>query len=439
MGLNFLDMAKDVLTSQVIGKASEFLGEDAGMLSKGFSAAVTSILGSIVGKSSDTSGAGNLLGMLKEGGFDGGMLDNLGNVFSGGAATSGVLDAGGGLLKIFLGDKIGGVAEIISKVSGIGSGSSNKVLSLVAPMIMNMIGRAVKTKALDAIGLGKLMGSQGSLIASALPAGMGSLLGLDGLFDDDKDAISKTVERAADKASSIPGAIASTTTAATREVSTSGGRLMKLAIPALAILALIFSWQQGCFTKVADTAKDTTSGLEEATKDGMDKAGDMASGAAATIEDAAGDMKDAFAGAANRALEGISFITGSVGDQFSKFLAEDGSGDQSFNFNNLNFASDSGDIDGATTEIDNLGAVLKAYPAVSIEVNGYTDNQGNTDNNLALSELRANTVLQRLVAIGIDVSRLSAVGHGEANPIGDNNTAEGRSMNRRIEVKVTSK
>jgi len=440
MGLNLIDMAKDALTSQVIGKASEFLGEDAGMLSKGFGAAVPSILGAIVGKSSDTSGAGHLLGMLKEGGFDGGMLDNLGDIFSGGAATSGVLDSGGGLLKMFLGDKIGNVADIISKVSGIGQGSSNKVLSLVAPMIMSMIGKVVKNKALDAIGLGKLLGNQKSHLASALPAGMGSLLGLDGLLGGAKDTISKTVGVAANRATSTASTVSKTATAATKEVATTASSgLMKWAIPALIALGAFLAYQQGCFSKAVDATKDATSGMVDAAKDGMDKAGDMASGAAATIGDAAGDMKDAVAGAAAKALEGISFVAGSVGDQFSQFLASGGTGDQSFKFNNLNFASGSGTIEGATTEIDNLAAVLKAYPDVSIEINGYTDSQGNDDNNQALSELRANTVLQKLVANGIDVSRLSAVGHGEANPIGDNNTAEGRAMNRRIEIKVTSK
>jgi len=111
-----------------------------------------------------------------------------------------------------------------------------------------------------------------------------------------------------------------------------------------------------------------------------------------------------------------------------------------FKFANLNFASGSGDIAGETgIEVDNLAAVLKAYPNVAIEINGYTDSQGNDDNNQALSELRANTVMQKLIANGVDASRLAAVGHGEADPVGDNNTAEGRAMNRRIEVKVTAK
>jgi len=69
MGLNLIDMAKDALTGQIMDKAASFLGEDSGNLSKGFGAAIPSILGSIVGKSSDTGGAGALLGMLKEGGI----------------------------------------------------------------------------------------------------------------------------------------------------------------------------------------------------------------------------------------------------------------------------------------------------------------------------------------------------------------------------------
>lgn len=427
-------MAKDALTGQIMDKASSFLGEDSANLTKGFGAAIPSILGSIVGKSSSTGGAGQLLGMLKEGGFDGGMMDNLGDLFGGGAATSGALDAGGGLLKHFLGDKVGGVADIISKVSGIGSGSSNKILSLAAPMIMNMIGRVVKNKALDAVGLGSLLGSQKGFLANALPSGVGSLLGLGSMLTGAKDNVSAAVGAASSAATSAASAATNTAQAATAKASGGIGKwLLPLAVVLLAAWGIK---TYGC----AEKAGDAMSSVADAAKDGMDKAGDMAGAAASGIADAATGLSDAAVEAANKALEGIKFAAGSVGDEFSKFLASGADGDKTFKFSNLTFASGSGNIEGETgVEVDNLAAVLNAYPSVAIEINGYTDSQGNDDNNQALSELRANTVMQKLIANGVDATRLTAVGHGEANPVGDNATAEGRAMNRRIEVKITSK
>jgi type VI secretion system protein ImpK len=76
-----------------------------------------------------------------------------------------------------------------------------------------------------------------------------------------------------------------------------------------------------------------------------------------------------------------------------------------------------------------------------VTVTGYTDNvpirsRQFTSNN-ALSEERATQVMQMLQAAGVPAARLEAVGMGEANPIGDNGTAQGRAQNRRVEITVT--
>ena len=77
---------------------------------------------------------------------------------------------------------------------------------------------------------------------------------------------------------------------------------------------------------------------------------------------------------------------------------------------------------------------LEAYPHVCVEIAGHTDSQGSDQYNLALSYDRAKAVLSYLVMRGIDASRLVARGYGETRPIADNQTAEGRSKNRRVEV-----
>jgi len=81
--------------------------------------------------------------------------------------------------------------------------------------------------------------------------------------------------------------------------------------------------------------------------------------------------------------------------------------------------------------LDITVARLKELQFVEGEIGGYADSTGEDDHNLKLSQERAQSVLDYLVANGIDGSRLTAVGHGEANPIADNATAEGRAMNRR--------
>lgn len=80
--------------------------------------------------------------------------------------------------------------------------------------------------------------------------------------------------------------------------------------------------------------------------------------------------------------------------------------------------------------------VLLQNPDVRVEIQGYTDNIGSEEYNMKLGQRRAQTVKDYLVARGISADRLSVRSFGESQPIADNKTAEGRSINRRVEFKV---
>jgi len=80
-----------------------------------------------------------------------------------------------------------------------------------------------------------------------------------------------------------------------------------------------------------------------------------------------------------------------------------------------------------------LGDYMKANPELKIELHGHTDNTGNPDYNLKLSDKRAETVKNELVSLGIESERISFTGHGDTKPIADNNTNDGRANNRRTE------
>jgi len=87
-------------------------------------------------------------------------------------------------------------------------------------------------------------------------------------------------------------------------------------------------------------------------------------------------------------------------------------------------------------ELNKLAGFMKENPDVKIEVGGHTDNQGSDAYNLELSGKRAGAVVGYLVATGVDEGRISSKGYGSANPIRSNDTEEGRSMNRRTEIKI---
>jgi len=83
-----------------------------------------------------------------------------------------------------------------------------------------------------------------------------------------------------------------------------------------------------------------------------------------------------------------------------------------------------------------IADVLKAHPDAKITVEGYTDNTGDPAYNLTLSQKRANSVMNQLIAYGVDSSALSSKGYGQANPIADNKTSAGRAKNRRVELDI---
>jgi outer membrane protein OmpA-like peptidoglycan-associated protein len=85
--------------------------------------------------------------------------------------------------------------------------------------------------------------------------------------------------------------------------------------------------------------------------------------------------------------------------------------------------------------LDEIAKAAKDCPGV-IEVQGHTDSRGSADMNKALSQARADAVVQALRERGFEGQRLKGSGFGPDKPIGDNNTSEGRAQNRRIEFRV---
>ncbi|MFV0530064.1 MAG: OmpA family protein [Flavobacteriales bacterium] len=88
--------------------------------------------------------------------------------------------------------------------------------------------------------------------------------------------------------------------------------------------------------------------------------------------------------------------------------------------------------------LNKLIDIFKAHPDTDLLINGHTDNVGSDANNMTLSQKRAMSVQNYLVANGIDASRITTKWYGETMPKESNDTAEGRALNRRVEVLITA-
>lgn len=105
---------------------------------------------------------------------------------------------------------------------------------------------------------------------------------------------------------------------------------------------------------------------------------------------------------------------------------------------NIYFAPNSSTITiDALDGLDKLVEFMKINPTLEIQVSGHTDIGSTQDFNLKLSTARAKAVRDYLVQMGISEKRISYIGFGNAKPIADNKTVEGRARNRRIEIEIT--
>ncbi len=88
------------------------------------------------------------------------------------------------------------------------------------------------------------------------------------------------------------------------------------------------------------------------------------------------------------------------------------------------------------TVLNKVVRIMNEDSAMRLNIEGYTDSQGADNNNLLLSQSRADAVKTYLTSKGISPMRMTATGFGEANPVADNATKEGRAKNRRVEIKA---
>ncbi len=104
---------------------------------------------------------------------------------------------------------------------------------------------------------------------------------------------------------------------------------------------------------------------------------------------------------------------------------------------NLTFASGGSTLSNSFFEVmDSVVLVVQEFDKTIIVSAGHTDSQGSDGSNQLLSERRANAVAGYLLQKGVVEARIETIGFGEKQPVADNGTAEGRALNRRVEISL---
>jgi len=390
MSFNLLDTVKSLFTGNVISHAASSLGESEGSIEKALSGAIPSVLAGLVSKANNHDGAAGILDMAKQAAGSG-ILNNISDFF--GNNSGNLTGKAAEMLKGLLGDKAGSIAGLVANFAGIKHSSSSTVLSIVAPVALSALGKHANENNLDTNGIMSFLSGQKAAVINALPSSLSAVAGLFG----------------AGAASSAPHITTSAHAADDTATADNGG--MKFLLPLLlAILAVALGiyFFKGCGSSIKSEAvtTDTAAVVHEHA---------AAPGAVATTTREILKVKlpndtilDAYKGGIEDKL--VAFLSTDY-----KKLGEDSLKKVWFDFDNLNFETASANITPESqVQVNNIVAILKAFPAAKLKIGGYTDKVGDEAANKKLSDARAKSVQAALGIAGVGNQIMGAEGYGSA-------------------------
>lgn len=364
------------------------LGASGQSVSQGLKSSIAAVLASMASKSGDPHALRTILDNAPEDTT----LPDIARAAS--DPNSPVISRGKRLLSNLFGGSADTVTDAVSAASGLGTGTASRMLAMAAPMVLNFIANRVRTEGMSMTGLGNLLEREVGTIRSALPSGLSDVFWPRSAGTATYPVVTPTVPK---KGSSWPAVLA-------------------IAALLLGLVWLLDHWRR------ATTARF----------------GSIATGAASRMADLGKFIKQPLPNGVY-----LNIPEGGVEGRLLSFIRNDGntvSETTWFDFDRLSFDPGSARLRPESQEqLNNIAAILAAYPNVHIKIGGYTDNIGGADRNLQLSRDRANTVMAELARRGVSLDRLAADGYGEQSPIGDNSTEEGRARNRRVSMMVTQK
>ena len=430
MAFNLIDEAKRLLPSDLISRAATSLGETESGIQRAVNGSIPTVLSGLLNQTS-TTGASGILDMVKNASGSN-ILGNLSGLLSG-SSISGIGATVMGWLRSLFGDRLSSVTNSLASFAGIKPSSASSVMSMATPAVLGSVGNYVTENNLSASGLGSFLMTQKNSILNAIPSGfnLAGALGLSSLSDI---------------GSRISSSVSSAGNYAVNTVrKTSGTRWLWFLLLLLGAGLLIWLFMRKPSPKeeaaavVTDTTATITPPVEVAPVTVKGKVDTVTGnfiydvGEMITIDlpNNGGQLNVGRYSTEARLVEFLKNPNAVVDTVNGNW----------FDFTNVRFKTGSSTItDDSHTQLKNLVAIIKAFPNATFKVGGYTDNTGDASANLALSQKRADAVAAAIIKQGANKAQITkAEGYGQEHPVGDNSTADGRAMNRRVSVRVKSK
>ncbi|MBB6369318.1 OmpA family protein [Chryseobacterium shigense] len=428
MSLNVIDLIKGQLGPALISQAASQFGESESGISKAIGGLLPAVVGGLA-NNSDNPGVLDAITNASSSGILGNLL--------GGSSNNPIIST---LLTSIFGDKLSGIVNAIATYAGISNNSSSSLLNLVTGATVGSIGKYAADNNLGQSGISSLLGDQKGIISTLLPAGL-SLASLNlGSWFGGSSSHAEAAPRQDEPKIEVTRSTTSAGTNPDRNNNDGGGSIWKWLLPLLLLIAAAyFIWKQ-CDKKQTTTTTTTTDSTASTTD------------TAATVTST--DTSATTAAPATRTDENIDLngvmlkgYKGGMEDQMITFLksgdyknaADDAVlKDKWYDFDHVNFKmGSSSELEaGSQGQLDNLVAILKAFPDAKIKIGGYTDKTGNEASNVKLSQARADFIKAALAKAGVGAQVLGAEGYGSKFATVDAKASDAeRAADRKMSVR----
>lgn len=428
MSLNIIDLIKGQLGPALVSQTASQYGES----ESGITKAIGGLLPAIVGGLANNSDNPLVLDAI--------MNSSSPQILENPAGNSSNNSSIASVLTQIFGDKLNGLINSVATYAGISNNSSSSLLYLVTGATVGTIGKYAADNNLDKAGISGLLNDQKGIVATLLPAGLSfaslSMGDWDARykFDNDKDKINMPAQE--EPKVEVTRSTAMNGTFPDRNKDKDGS-IWKWLLPLLLLIAAAyFIWRQ-CEQKETTTITMVTDSGEVVTDTATTTVNDNAAGVAATQTDEDIDLN-------GTPLKGYK---GGMEDRMIAFLKSDGyknaQNDDAlkntwFNFDHVNFKMGSADQleAGSEGQLQNLVAILKAYPDVKVKIGGYTDKTGDEAQNQKLSDDRAKFIRSWLDQRGVGSQITGADGYGSEFATVDASASDAeRTIDRKMAVR----
>jgi outer membrane protein OmpA-like peptidoglycan-associated protein len=366
------------------------LGESTGSVEIGLSSATAAMLGGLATNAADASFTDQIMQLASRASSQN-LLGSLPSIASGGqTGTAGDLVTR--FLSVLFGNQQAQVGTQIAQQSGLGLASAVGLLKMAAPLVLGYLGKMHSAGALSASTFGNALRTEDESLAGARRAARQS---------------TRIVEP--------------------RYGARGGSRW---AVPAAIVGALLLGW-------LVFRSMHTGRTVDEAAETASNAANSAAGGVTTTWAELGAPTQVALPDGTT-----ITVPAHGVEEKLLQYLQANSSPTAAtwFDFDRLLFDSGQASLQPASyDQLNNLAAILKAYPTAKLNLAGHADSTGDAAENQKLSEARADTVVAELTQRGIDPARLTTEGLGGQNPVASNSTEEGRQQNRRVSFRVAEK